>query len=58
MSVRPPKLAIAGTGRTGSRWLATVLARAGINAGHEAYFSGHQEPEQVTVDVSWLASAR
>lgn len=48
---------ITGTGRCGTRWLASTLQAAGINATHEKVFRPDRKVgrRHVRVDVSWLA---
>lgn len=49
---------VTGTGRCGTRWLASVLCAAGVKAGHEAVFTPEKvrHRHDIDVDVSWLAS--
>lgn len=61
LPVTPPAGLIVSTGRSGSRYLAAVLAASGIAAGHEQYWSieravRHERTiRRLDVDVSWLA---
>lgn len=52
----PPLFVIAGTGRSGSGYIANLLTEAGIRCGHEQWWNphGHLTPHLVG-DSSWLA---
>jgi hypothetical protein len=53
----PPTAAVIGTGRSGTGFMAAVLAAAGLNTGHEAYWHAHvgAKAPNLDVDSSWLA---
>lgn len=49
-------LVLTGTGRCGTGYMAKVLHEAGINTGHEAYFTPTGlSAADVTVESSWMA---
>jgi hypothetical protein len=52
-----PAAAVIGTGRCGTGYIAELLARGGLNVGHERFWcAGVQPPVPgLEVDVSWLA---
>lgn len=60
MTVRP--LVFTGCGRSGTGYIAQVLAHAGLDAGHERVFAGYPAPEAQgelvpgTVESSWFAA--
>lgn len=51
---REPSTLITGSGRCGTGWLAKVLNHAGVNAGHEEWWTLNERRHGLTVDVSWL----
>lgn len=51
---REPPTLITGSGRCGTGWLAKVLNHAGVNAGHEEWWTLQQRRHGLAVDVSWL----
>lgn len=52
----PPPAVIIGTGRSGSGYIAQVLGRCGLVAGHEDFWNPHNRRRPgLQVDSSWLA---
>lgn len=51
---REPATLVTGSGRCGTGWLAKVLNHAGVNAGHEEWWTLEQRRHGLDVDVSWL----
>jgi hypothetical protein len=51
-----PKVALTGTGRHGSGWIAKVLNRIGVTCGHEDWWNPWPDDKTngFTVDSSWL----
>jgi LPS sulfotransferase NodH len=56
-ALTPPGFVIAGTGRSGSGYIANVLQQAGIRCGHEQYYlpPGGRPISGLDGDSSWLA---
>ena len=51
---REPATLVTGSGRCGTGWLAAVLNHAGVNAGHESWWTLGERHYGLDVDVSWL----
>ncbi len=52
----PPQAVIVGTGRSGSGYIAQVLGRCGVVAGHEDFWNPHNRRRPgLQVDSSWMA---
>jgi hypothetical protein len=56
-TIVPPRAVVIGSGRSGTGFMAAVLAAAGLDAGHEAFWHAHGglHASQLDVDCSWLA---
>lgn len=55
--LKTPRFVIAGTGRSGSGYIAQVLTAAGVRCGHENWWSLHtQWTPGLVGDSSWLAT--
>lgn len=52
-----PAAAVIGTGRCGTGYIAELLARGGVNVGHERFWCAGVQPPVLglEVEVSWLA---
>lgn len=56
-TLREPEFVIAGTGRSGTGYIAAVLNAAGIRTGHEQWFNPHQlKSPKLVGEASWIAT--
>lgn len=58
VSLAEPLIAVVGTGRSGSRYIADLLTSCGVNCGHEGWWNVHgTRAPALLADSSWVATA-